>query len=66
MTLNSRLMTQIAIAVGLDSSLIKVIHTGLEGYPAPLALRPQPLASMGMKRLYKASKSAPAFSSGRV
>jgi di/tripeptidase len=66
MILNSRLMTQIAIAVGLDSALIKVVHAGLEGYLAPLVLRPQPLASIGMKRFHKASESAPAFSSGRV
>jgi hypothetical protein len=64
MILNSRLMTQTAISVDLGALLIKVVHTELDDHPAPLL--PQPLASVGMERFHKASKSAPALSSGRV
>jgi hypothetical protein len=68
MILNSRLMTQTGIAVGLGALLIKVVHTGLDDHPA--LLMPQPLVSVRMKRLYRAMpaslKSAPALSSGRV
>jgi hypothetical protein len=53
MTLNSGLMTQILIAVDLGSSLIKVVHTGLDGHPAPLALSPQLVESIGMAQMHE-------------
>jgi hypothetical protein len=46
-----------------DKTPQKKVHTGLDGYPAPLTLQP---ASVEMERLCKASEPAPALSFGRV
>ncbi len=49
MNLNTGSTTPIAIAIDLGSSLIKVVHTGPDGAPAPLALRPQLVAAVGLE-----------------
>jgi hypothetical protein len=41
----------IVIAIDLGSSLFKVIYTGAQGHPVPLALRPQLVSAVGADRI---------------
>ena len=52
MTLNSGLMAPIVIVIDLGSSLIKVVHTGRDGAPSPLALRPQLVTAVGVEQIH--------------
>ncbi len=52
MTVNSGLMTPIVIVIDLGASLIKVIHTGRDGTPSPLALRPQLVTAVGVEQIH--------------
>jgi hypothetical protein len=47
----SRSSTPIVIAIDLGSSLFKVIYTGAQGHPVPLALRPQLVSAVGADRI---------------
>jgi hypothetical protein len=48
---NSTPIEPIVIAIDLGSSLFKVMYTGAQGHPAPLALRPQLVSTVGADRI---------------
>jgi hypothetical protein len=51
MSRNSTQIEPIVIAIDLGSSLFKVMYTGQQGNPVPLALRPQLVSAVGADRI---------------
>jgi hypothetical protein len=51
MSRNSTPIEPIVIAIDLGSSLFKVVYTGQQGNPVPLALRPQLVSAVGADRI---------------